>query len=481
MNAVARYFLFLVLWTLSPFASIGQQATAALLFNGNVVDVGAGTSRPQAVLIQGDMIKAVGDFKTLEKQAPKGTRRIDCKGKYIIPGLWDMHVHLEGADLIEDNALLLPVFLAYGITTIRDCASDLGEQVLAWRNDIDTRKLAGPTIYTAGRKLEGKNSIWKGDLEIENETELNDMLNLLDKYKVDFVKITENTLGGDLFLKSVGAAHARGYRVSGHVPIDLTISQLVDAGFSSVEHAGYLLRLGSDDEQITKDLLSGKITKQEAEAKYASGFERQTALQKFTALGQKGLFICPTFIGGRELAYLHETDHSNDIPLQFLSERFVANYQWRIQRMSNETPEQRQQRKDRYLFLRSQLPLIHQSGMRIIAGSDAAALNTYVYPAESLIQELEIFQEAGLKPADIMKTATINGSKYFGIEKQVGTVEPGKQADLVILDKNPLEDIRALRSVNGVLKFGNYYDRTSLDNILKVAHETKKRLDESRK
>jgi len=80
-----------------------------------------------------------------------------------------------------------------------------------------------------------------------------------------------------------------------------------------------------------------------------------------------------------------------------------------------------------------------------------------------------------------MKTATINGSKYFGIEKQVGTVEPGKQADLVILDKNPLEDIRALRSVNGVLKFGNYYDRTSLDNILKVAHETKKRLDESRK
>ncbi|MGC3945679.1 MAG: amidohydrolase family protein [Chryseolinea sp.] len=461
--------------------TMGQRVNTTLLFGGNVVDVESGTLRQQAVLIEGDRIKAIGDYQTVEKQAPKGSKRIDCRGKYIIPGLWDMHVHLEGADLVEDNALLLPVFLAYGITTIRDCASDLGEQVLAWRNDINTRKLTGPTIFTAGRKLEGKNSIWKGDLEIANETELHDMLNLLDKYKVDFVKITENTLGGDLFLKSVAAAHARGYRVSGHVPIDLTIEQLVNAGFTSVEHAGYLLRLGSDDEQITKDVVSGKVTKAEAESKYSAGFDRHTALQKFSALGQQGLFVCPTFIGGRELAYLSDTDHSKDVPLSFLTERFVSNYQWRIQRMSNETPEQKQQRKDRYLFLRSQLPLIHQSGIRIIAGSDAAALNTYVYPAESLIQELEIFQEAGLNGTEIMKTATINGPKYFNIENQVGTIAPGKRADVVILDRNPLEDIHALRTVNGVLKFGNYYDRAALDNILKVAADTKKRLDASRK
>ncbi|MEJ1239716.1 amidohydrolase family protein [Chryseolinea sp. T2] len=478
-TATILHFLFALALFQTPKA-IGQQLNTTLLINGNVVDVETGKLRQQAVLIEGDKIKALGDYKTLSKKASKDTKRIDCKGKYIIPGLWDMHVHLEGAELVEDNALLLPVFLAYGITTIRDCASDLGEQVLAWRNDINTRNIVGPTIFTAGRKLEGKNSIWKGDLEIENETELNDMLNLLDKYKVDFVKITENTLGGELFLKSVAAAHARGYRVSGHVPIDLTISQLVDAGFTSVEHAGYLLRLGSDDEQITRDLTSGKITKAEAEQNYSSGFDRGVALQKFTALGKKGLFVCPTFIGGRELAYLSETDHSKDMPLRFLTEKFVSNYQWRIQRMSNETAEQRQQRKDRYLFLRNQLPLIHQSGIRIIAGSDAAALNTYVYPAESLIQELEIFQEAGLKAPDIMKTATINGSKYFGIEKQVGTLTEGKQADLVVLDKNPLEDIRALRAINGVMKFGNYYDRTSLDNILKSAEEKKTQLDRSR-
>ena len=91
---------------------------------------------------------------------------------------------------MEDNLALFPVYLAYGITTVRDCASDLGEQVLSWRDQINNGSLLGPTIFTAGRKLEGVNSIWKGDLEISNEAELNSMLDKLDNYKVDFVKIT---------------------------------------------------------------------------------------------------------------------------------------------------------------------------------------------------------------------------------------------------------------------------------------------------
>jgi hypothetical protein len=117
----------------------------------------------------------------------------------------------------------------------------------------------GPTIFTAGLKLEGINSIWKGDLEISNEEELNRALDKLDKWHVDFVKITENTLKGPLFLKSIKAAHARGYLVSGHVPIDLTIEEMADAGFSSVEHSSYLLRLGYDEKEIVANLKSEKF------------------------------------------------------------------------------------------------------------------------------------------------------------------------------------------------------------------------------
>src|SRR6185369_10257397 len=162
--------------------------------NIKIVNVKDGSIRTQeAVLIVADKIKRIGKFNELKRGIPK-SNQIDGEGKYMIPGLWDMHIHLEGAELIEDNKALLPVFLAYGITTVRDCASDLGEQVLAWRNEINAGQLIGPTIYTAGRKLEGKNSIWKGDLEIENEQDIPRLLDTLDRDRVDFVKITENTL-----------------------------------------------------------------------------------------------------------------------------------------------------------------------------------------------------------------------------------------------------------------------------------------------
>jgi imidazolonepropionase-like amidohydrolase len=307
------------------------------------------------------------------------------------------------------------------------------------------------------------------------------MLNLLDRYRVDFVKITENTLSGDLFLKSVKAAKSRGYRVSGHVPYDLTISELVEAGFTSIEHASYMLRLGADEEEVKRGLLEGKLTKGEAGQKYAKNFDQARAIQAYQKLGQQGLFVCPTLIGGRQLAYLDENDHQQDDFLKYLTQRFTANYAWRINRMANDTDEQKKQRKDGYELVKKQLPYLQRAGIKIIAGSDAAALNTYVYPAESLIDELMIFKEAGLTPLEILQAATINGARYFGKLDAMATVEEGKVADLVLLDKNPLQDIAAIKNIYAVIKKGRYYDRVALDGMLKQAISTKRSLDMERK
>ncbi len=456
-----------------------QAQEQMLLANANIVDVLTGTVMPGSVLIQDGVIVRTGAPEQLKDISVKFY--VECRGKYIIPGLWDMHVHLEGAELVEDNAALLPVFLAYGITTVRDCASDLGEQVLAWRDEIAAGKRIGPTIYTAGLKLEGKNSIWKGDLEIENEEELNAMLDKLDRLHVDFVKITENTLPGDLFVKSVSAAHARGYRVSGHVPIEVPISQLVQAGFTSIEHASYMLRLGSDEQQITTDLRSGKITRTEASARYAATFDQARANANYASLAKTGVFVCPTLIGGRQLAYLYDVDHSNDEANTWLTEKYKSNYQWRIDRMGQETPEQREQRKANYIRLRQQIPFFQKAGLKIIAGSDCAALNTLVYPAESLIEELEIFQSAGLTPVQILQTATVNGAAYFGVGDKTAGVSSGKIADLVILDTNPLQDVKALRQIHGVVAKGKYLDRPALNQLMERARQEKRRLDGLRK
>jgi imidazolonepropionase-like amidohydrolase len=148
--------------------------------------------------------------------------------------------------------------------------------------------------------------------------------------------------------------------------------------------------------------------------------------------------------------------------------------------MANETPAQLQQRKDALALLKTQLPLMLESGITLMAGSDAAALNTYVYPAESLLQELEIFAEAGLTQLQILQSATLAGAKYFNVLDRTSSIQKNKDADLVLLDANPLDDIKNLRKVRSVFKKGTYYSREMLDTMLAESRATKERLDKER-
>jgi hypothetical protein len=459
----------------------GVSDTAILILNANVIDVETGQiAEEKAILIDSGRIVSIGDGSELSALVGKEDV-FDAGGRYVIPGLWDMHVHIEGEDLVEDNRALLPLYVAYGITTVRDCASDLGELVLAWRDSINNDQLFGPQIFTAGRKLEGINSIWKGDLEIANVEELQQMLYKLDGYNVDFVKITENTLPGDLFLTSVIEARKRGYKVTGHVPYDLSVAELAEAGFSAIEHASYMLRLGSDDNGIVDSIRSGKLTRTEAVAVYNSTFNQDSAFAHYKMLAAQGVAVTPTLIGGKQLAYLDENDHQHDDYLKYLTERFTSKYQWRIDRMAGETPEQNQVRKDRYQLIAQQLPYLHEAGVTLLAGSDAAALNTFVYPAQALHEELVLFQEAGLDPLAILQSATINGAHFFGQQNKLGNVAPGMEADLVILNSNPLQDISATQDIFAVVNDGEYLSREKLDKLLQRVQVLKDKLDKARK
>jgi imidazolonepropionase-like amidohydrolase len=180
------------------------------------------------------------------------------------------------------------------------------------------------------------------------------------------------------------------------------------------------------------------------------------------------------------LAYLTENPHTNDAFLQYLTKRFTSKYQWRIDRMANETPEQKQRRKEQYQLIVQQIPHVQKAGIPILAGSDAAALNTYVYPAQSLHEELVLFQEAGLTPLQILQTATINGAKFMGKIKEKGTIDLGKDADLLILNTNPLKDIKATQDIFAVVNNGQYFDRKALDALLEKAKQEKMRLDKER-
>ena len=442
-----------------------------LIRHAKVIDVaGARTVPDQAIAISGDSIRAVGPDAALSSRF-RARRTVDASGKYIMPGLWDMHVHFGGGpELADENKNLLPLYVAYGVTTVRDCAADISDSVLAWRSDVAAGQLLGPTIYTSGPKLEGYKPLWKGTIEVGTPAEVDAALNRLQARKVDFVKITDNTLKPDIFLYAVKAAKARGLRTSAHTPFALTIEEAARAGLSSVEHLDYLIKAGSPQEAaIGADYAAGKLSYGEASDKFVETFDPAYAAQEYRRLAANGIYVTPTLNMGRILAYLDREDHRADPALAYIGPGLRKTYEWRVERAAKASPAQIAARHREYELSLKVLPMLRDAGIPILAGTDAGYLNSFNYPGQGLHDELARYVEAGLSPREALASATITGPAFLGHSDRYGAVAQGKAADILILDANPLDDIGATRSIRGVVLKGRWLDRKALDALLAEA------------
>lgn len=454
-----------------PTQAMARKTADVLIRHATVIDVEHARTIPdQAIATKGDRIVAVGDDRDIAK-AWSASRKIEAKGRFLIPGLWDMHVHFGGGpDLVEENKALLPLYVAYGITTIRDCSGDLPYDVLAWRSAIADGRLFGPTLLSSGPKIEGVKPIWKGTLEAGSQAEVDAAIAKLTSLKVDFVKITDSTLTPDLFLYAVRQVRAAGLRASGHIPMALTVGQAVDAGLSSIEHLSYAHKAGARDEaRIAADFGAGKINRAQAQALLDAGFDEQTATDAYRNLRDHKVFVTPTLNIERTIAYLDSDDHSHDPFLAYIGPGLRKTYQWRVDRAAKASPEQIVARHKGYEETAALLPMLQKAGVTIMAGTDAGFLNSFDYPALGLHQELALYVRNGLTPAQALSAATRAGPAWFGMLDHYGSVETGKQADLTLLDRNPLEDITATQAVNMVILRGMVQDRAALDRLLAEA------------
>jgi imidazolonepropionase-like amidohydrolase len=453
------------------FAAGGAHAAekADLLIRGaSVVDVEHGRIVPnQSIAVRGNDIVAVGRDRAIARRFEAG-RSVDASGKFVMPGLWDMHVHFGGgSELIAENKALLPVYVAYGVTAVRDCAADISQSVLEWRDGVAQGQLLGPTIFTSGPKLEGYKPIWKGTLEVGTPAEVNAALDKLQGMRVDFVKITDNTLKPDTFLYAVQEAKRRGLHTSAHTPYALTIDQAVDAGLNSIEHIDYLIKAGSPREkEIGAAYAAGKIAYGDATNAFVDSFDPVYARREYRALAAKGVFVTPTLNMGRILANLDREDHSKDPGLALVGPGLRKTYDWRIERAAKATPVQVAARHKEYALSARVLPMLVAAGIPILAGTDAGYLNSFNYPGEGLHEELERYVEAGLTPQQALASAITTGPRFLGHSDHYGAVEQGKAADLLILSANPLKSIKATRQINAVILHGQLLDRAALDKLL---------------
>jgi len=439
-----------------------------LLTHATIIDVQTGRlTTDQSIAVRGNLIAAVGT----QADAMRARDVVDVSGAYVMPGLWDMHVHFGGGEaLIDENKDLLPLYVAHGITAVRDAAGDLSPSVLAWREAVNAGTLQAPTIFTSGPKLEGVDSIWPGDLEVGSEAEVEAGLDALQRMRVDFVKITDNTLPADLFMFALREARQRGLRTSAHVPAALTLAQVSDAGLGTIEHMSYLLRGGSPREaEVSAAVAAGSMTAADAATALIDTFDPAVALATYRHLASRGTSVVPTLNGSRVLAYLDRDSHAGDAYLQYLGPGLKATFTGRVERAAKDDAEAVARRHARYEKSVTLLPLLREAGVRIIAGTDAGFLNSFNYPGIGLHEELEVFVSGGLTPLQALQAATLAGPAFLGKSDAYGAVTAGRTADLAILDRNPLEDITATRAIRGVVLHGRHLSRPVLDGLLETA------------
>jgi imidazolonepropionase-like amidohydrolase len=288
--------------------------------------------------------------------------------------------------------------------------------------------------------------------------------------RVDFVKITDNTLDPKLFLYAVAHAHGLGLRTSGHIPLALTVDQAVDAGISSIEHLDYAYQAGVKDEAaIAADFAAGRIDRPEANRRIDAGFDRETAAREYRLLAQRGVFVTPTLNISRTLDFLDRETHADDAYLQYIGPKLRKTYDWRIQRAAKATPAEVDARHAHYAHLAAILPLLQQAGVTLMAGTDAGFLNSFDYPGLGLHDEIALYVRQGLTPPQALASAVLAGPAWFGVSERYGGVAPGKAADLLLLDANPLTDIQATRAIRLVMLRGRVFDRAALDGLLATA------------
>lgn len=448
-------------------SSFGQKMKADLIISDvSIIDIKTGNVTPhQFITVEKDVITGV--FNQKEAANIEAKTKVSGKGKFAIPGLWDMHMHFGGGEtLIQENKNLLPLFLAHGITTVRDASADISNSVLQWREEIKAGTLSGPTIFTSGPKLEGYKSVWLGDIEIDKAEEIPKALDSLDGLKVDFVKITDNTMKPELFLEAVRQARKRGYKVSGHIPSSLTMQDVMAAGLSSIEHMSYVLRAGTKNEKEIAELsFSGKLKGRELSERIMADFNEKTAMQVYQQMAKNDIYVTPTLSLPHLLARFDEDNHKKDTYLQYIGKGLQKTYQMRIDRVIKDDNEAIKFRKAMNVNSESPIPLLQKAGVKIMAGTDAGYLNSFTYPGIGLHKELELMVAAGLTPLQALQASIINPALFLG-KKEYGSLAKGKKADILLLDENPLLNISSTQKIYNVVVKGKTMTQSDIKAAL---------------
>jgi len=427
----------------------------------SVVDVANGhLLSNQTVVVKGKWITAVGPSGNI--RIPRGSHVIEASGQYLMPGLWDAHVHLSYAGDCAPSILV-----AHGVTSVRDLGGALPD-VRVWQRRITAGEMIGPRIKVTGPNVESARWLALATKLLESTEELKhyhpfdsssprlsvgnpqqarEAVAALARLGVDVVKF--RNLGGNDFRVLAAEAKRRGILLVGHSPGDISLAEASDAGIASIEHG---------------ETISNRLV----------GINAQERTEQFARLARNGTMITPTLITdyrsklstAEEMrAALSDTTGSLDPLNGYVSRslREMWQFAYDTRRFNGE--------QDWAAFFRrsaEDLRAAHRAGVQMMVGTDLGVI--LVYPGSSVHDEMALMvKQIEMSPADVLRAATLNSARFFKMEGTLGTLEPGKLADMVLLDANPLANISATRQIRGVVLGGRFLNRAVLDALLSKA------------
>ncbi len=452
-----------------------------ILTHVTVIDATGSPAKPDmSVVIRNHRIAAMGRANTVVP--PKDPEIVDATGKFLIPGLWDMHVHTGRKDIF------LPLYIANGVTGVRDMGGDIedpsGElsslssryvQLSLWRGAIEEGSLLGPRLVIAGFLIDGFK--WPGNIAATNAEEGRQAVDVLKKTGVDFVKV-KSFLSKDAFLAISAEARRQHMVLAGHVPDAVRVADASDAGQKSIEHlTGIALGCSTIERQLMDEKVQAFAARDRAryasvELRAAETFDATTASALFSRFVTNGTWQVPTLVELRRNALDNvSTNPGQDSPEdESLWAYLPASLRdWWSKNRRAAAPSGEPE-----LFA-SELSLtrkMHQSGVLFLAGTDTP--NPSMLPGFALHDELKFLVSAGFSPMEALQAATLNPARYLGREKDLGTIETGNLADLVLLDANPLDDISNTQKIRAVIVDGRYLARERLDAMLTAVQEAAK-------
>ncbi|NKE58822.1 amidohydrolase family protein [Lentzea sp. PSKA42] len=437
-------------------AASGQRVLA--LTGVTVVDAtGRPPGRDMTVLVREEHIVAVGRRGAV--QVPAGAKTLDLPGKFVIPGLWDAHVHS-----IPSERISLPLYLVNGITSVREMS---GSALLhEWRDRVGRGELLGPRSVIAGRIVDGAPTI--GDpaafVEVATEAQAREAVRQAKRDGADFVKVYSR-LSADLHRAIAEEACRQRIPFAGHCPDAVPLGTASAAGQYSIEHLySTWYDTSAQEEELRARIAGLTIGRSDyvawmhethrLEWDAARSYSPRKAAAVFATLARNRTRIVPTLVVYRVLDRPDEVA-LDDERLKYVPVAVVEGWRWALENIvkAGWTPEETAQR---HALLDQRLAFVGElarAGVPVVAGTDAGDM-PFVIPGFSLHDELASLVRAGLSPLRALQAATIEPARMLGLDDRLGTVSPGKLADLVVLDADPLADIHNTTRVHTVLTRG---------------------------